>query len=120
MLSATSTEWAPWYVIPADRKWFARIGAAAVIVDTLMRIDPQYPVVGEEQHKELEAVQARARGRGARGRAPDPFEAEQAAEDAEKAAEGKGGKKGGKDGKSGKKSAKSGGKKRGKKGGGRG
>ena len=32
MLSHTSTEWAPWYVIPADRKWFGRIGAAAVLV----------------------------------------------------------------------------------------
>ena len=32
MLSHTSTEWAPWYVIPADRKWFARLGAGAVLV----------------------------------------------------------------------------------------
>ena len=43
MLSHTSTEWAPWYVIPADRKWFARIAAAAVIAHTLMEIDPQLP-----------------------------------------------------------------------------
>src|SRR6266576_2386456 len=39
MLSATSTPWAPWYVIPADRKWFARVCAAAAIVHTLMEID---------------------------------------------------------------------------------
>src|SRR5215467_14361995 len=43
MLSETSTEWAPWYVIPADRKWFARICSAAVIAHTLIGIDPQYP-----------------------------------------------------------------------------
>lgn len=43
MLSATSTDWAPWYVIPADRKWFARICAAAVIAHTLIEIDPATP-----------------------------------------------------------------------------
>src|SRR5690242_19719463 len=48
MLSATSTKWAPWYVVPADRKWFARICAAAVLAHALMDIDPQYPEVGEE------------------------------------------------------------------------
>jgi PPK2 family polyphosphate:nucleotide phosphotransferase len=46
VLSHTSTEWAPWYVIPADRKWFARIAAAAVIADALIGIDPQYPSIG--------------------------------------------------------------------------
>src|ERR1700751_309411 len=44
-LSNTSTDWAPWYVIPADRKWFATIGVAAVIVHTLMDIDPHFPKV---------------------------------------------------------------------------
>ena len=53
MLSATSTEWAPWYVIPADRKWFARICAAAVIAHTLIEIDPQYPTVSDEARAEL-------------------------------------------------------------------
>src|ERR1700758_122293 len=43
MLSHTSTEWAPWYVIPADRKWFARIGAGAVLVDALMVQPPTSP-----------------------------------------------------------------------------
>ncbi|WP_030765507.1 polyphosphate kinase 2 family protein [Streptomyces sp. NRRL F-2664] len=53
MLSATSTKWAPWYVVPADRKWFARICAASVLAHTLMEIDPQYPDVGEEARKAL-------------------------------------------------------------------
>ncbi|NKQ52342.1 polyphosphate kinase 2 family protein [Amycolatopsis sp. K13G38] len=53
MLSATSTTWAPWYVVPADRKWFARICAAAVLVHTLIEIDPQYPVVSKEDKRAL-------------------------------------------------------------------
>jgi PPK2 family polyphosphate:nucleotide phosphotransferase len=53
MLSATSTSWAPWYVIPADRKWFARLCASAVIVQTLTEIDPQYPAVDADQERQL-------------------------------------------------------------------
>ena len=45
MLSNTSTPWAPWYVIPADNKPFARLAAGAVILDTLVKIDPRYPSV---------------------------------------------------------------------------
>ena len=43
MLSSTSTGWAPWYVIPADHKWFARVCVSAVLAHTLMEIDPKYP-----------------------------------------------------------------------------
>jgi PPK2 family polyphosphate:nucleotide phosphotransferase len=53
MLSATSTEHAPWYVIPADHKWFMRVAVAAVLVNTLAEIDPQYPTVGERAHSAL-------------------------------------------------------------------
>ncbi|MFD7625893.1 polyphosphate kinase 2 family protein [Streptomyces sp. NPDC059851] len=56
VLSATSTEWAPWYVIPADRKWFARICAAAVLGHALMEIDPQYPTVGEQAREDLKTA----------------------------------------------------------------
>jgi PPK2 family polyphosphate:nucleotide phosphotransferase len=56
VLSNTSTEWAPWYVIPADHKWFERIAAAAVIVDALVRIDPRYPKSTPDQRRELEAA----------------------------------------------------------------
>ena len=58
MLSHTSTEWAPWYVIPGDRKWFARVAAAAVIVDALVAIDPQYPEVDDAERAAL--LEARA------------------------------------------------------------
>src|SRR4051812_17386183 len=49
MLSATSTTWAPWYVIPADRKWFARICVSAVLAHTLQEIDPRFPVLADEE-----------------------------------------------------------------------
>jgi PPK2 family polyphosphate:nucleotide phosphotransferase len=58
MLSHTSTEWAPWYVIPADRKWFARIGAAAVLVHTLMAVDPRFPSVDDETRQSLQEIRA--------------------------------------------------------------
>jgi PPK2 family polyphosphate:nucleotide phosphotransferase len=58
MLSATSTEWAPWYVIPADRKWFARTCVSAVLAHTLIDLDPRFPSVGADEKAEL--VRARA------------------------------------------------------------
>jgi PPK2 family polyphosphate:nucleotide phosphotransferase len=45
MLSQTSTPWAPWYVVPADHKWFSRLATAAVLVTALRAIDPRYPSV---------------------------------------------------------------------------
>ena len=53
-LSNSSTAWAPWYVIPADHKWFAHLAVAGVLVERLMEIDPQYPKLSDEQKKELE------------------------------------------------------------------
>jgi PPK2 family polyphosphate:nucleotide phosphotransferase len=43
MLSRTSTKWAPWYVVPADHKWFSRLATAAVLVTALDAINPRYP-----------------------------------------------------------------------------
>jgi PPK2 family polyphosphate:nucleotide phosphotransferase len=43
MLNHTSTGWAPWYVVPADHKWFARLATAAIVANALAGIDPQYP-----------------------------------------------------------------------------
>jgi PPK2 family polyphosphate:nucleotide phosphotransferase len=59
MLGHTSTTWAPWHVIPADRKWFARLAAGAVILHELMRIDPRYPEVGEAKREELGEIRER-------------------------------------------------------------
>ena len=58
VLSNTSTDWAPWHVIPADRKWFMRLGAAAVIIDALMQIDPQFPVASDEAQADMAAAKA--------------------------------------------------------------
>jgi PPK2 family polyphosphate:nucleotide phosphotransferase len=73
MLSATSTPWAPWYVIPADRKWFARVCAAAVIVQALVDIDPQYPPVSEETRLQLHQVRKELEAEAPKGAAADPF-----------------------------------------------
>jgi PPK2 family polyphosphate:nucleotide phosphotransferase len=52
-LTHTSTKWAPWYVIPADHKWFARLLVALVIYHTLKKLDLAYPELGEEHRAEL-------------------------------------------------------------------
>jgi PPK2 family polyphosphate:nucleotide phosphotransferase len=52
-LSTTSTEWAPWYAVPADRKWFARLAVMAIVTDALRRIDPQYPELSVEERQAL-------------------------------------------------------------------
>ena len=53
MLSNTSTPWAPWHIIPADRKWFMRVAAASVILDALMEIDPQFPVATQAAEADM-------------------------------------------------------------------
>jgi PPK2 family polyphosphate:nucleotide phosphotransferase len=58
MLTHTSTDWAPWYVLPADHKWLTRICAAAVIAQTLIEIDPHYPVPDPAEQKELARARA--------------------------------------------------------------
>ncbi|MFF7470110.1 PPK2 family polyphosphate kinase [Streptomyces sp. NPDC008092] len=75
MLSATSTQWAPWYVVPADHKWFARVCAAAVLVHTLMAIDPQYPQVSDQRRSELAEVREQLEAEAPAGAAPDPYAA---------------------------------------------
>jgi PPK2 family polyphosphate:nucleotide phosphotransferase len=77
MLSHTSTEWAPWHVIPADRKWFARIGAGAVLVQALMDIDPRFPAVTREQRDALAQAKRVLEAEAPKGAARDPFLAEQ-------------------------------------------
>ncbi len=74
MLSHTSTEWAPWYVIPADRKWFGRMSAAAVLAKTLFELDPRFPTVGKRQREALREVREALKAQAPKGAAPDPFE----------------------------------------------
>lgn len=52
-IEATSTEKAPWYIIPADKKWFTRLAVSEVIVQTMESLDLHYPKVTEEHEKEI-------------------------------------------------------------------
>ena len=53
MLNNTSTKWAPWYVIPADNKWYTRLAVGAIIIGTLKGLNLEYPTVSAEQKKGL-------------------------------------------------------------------
>jgi PPK2 family polyphosphate:nucleotide phosphotransferase len=55
-LNATSTEWAPWYVIPADRKWVTRALVAVILTETIKRLDLKWPQVSDEQKREIAAA----------------------------------------------------------------
>jgi polyphosphate kinase 2 (PPK2 family) len=56
MIRNTATEEAPWYVVPADNKWFTRLVVSTVLVDTLESLDLAYPKVDEAKRKELAAA----------------------------------------------------------------
>jgi PPK2 family polyphosphate:nucleotide phosphotransferase len=56
MIVNTSTPHAPWFVIPADNKWFTRLTVAAAIVDTLDGLNLSYPKVDAQKRKELQAA----------------------------------------------------------------
>lgn len=53
-LSATSTPWAPWYIIPADHKWVTRAVVAAILVETIRSLDLSWPQVDEDQRRAME------------------------------------------------------------------
>jgi PPK2 family polyphosphate:nucleotide phosphotransferase len=53
MLNATSTEWAPWHIIPADKKWFARACAADIITNRIRQLDLKFPTVTDEERAAL-------------------------------------------------------------------
>ena len=56
MIQHTASEAAPWYVVPADNKWFTRLVVAAALIDTLLSLDLHYPKVSAEARQELEAA----------------------------------------------------------------
>jgi PPK2 family polyphosphate:nucleotide phosphotransferase len=58
MLRNTSTETSPWYVIPADNKWYTRMVVADLIVEALESLDLRFPAVSDEQKAELEQARA--------------------------------------------------------------
>ncbi len=56
MIRETATDDSPWYVVPADNKWFTRIVVGSAVIEALASLDVHYPQVGKEQLKELAAV----------------------------------------------------------------
>jgi PPK2 family polyphosphate:nucleotide phosphotransferase len=58
----TSTPHAPWYVVPADHKWFTRLVVAAAVVDALAEMDLAFPSVTRAKRKQLAAVRAALAG----------------------------------------------------------
>ena len=56
MIRATATEDAPWYVVPANHKWFSRLVVAAAVIDALNSLDLAYPAIDASQKKELAAA----------------------------------------------------------------
>ncbi len=65
-IRATSTPSAPWYVVPADHKWFTRLAVAELIVKQLERLDLRYPALGREQTRVLADARIRLEGRASR------------------------------------------------------
>ena len=58
-LSATSTEWAPWYVVPADHKWVTRAVVADVVTTAIRSLDLKYPEVTDQQREQLAEARRR-------------------------------------------------------------
>jgi PPK2 family polyphosphate:nucleotide phosphotransferase len=58
LIRHTSTETAPWFVVPADRKWFTRLIVSAAIIDAIQSLDPRYPEVDPKVRAEFKRVKA--------------------------------------------------------------
>jgi hypothetical protein len=56
MIRETATPYAPWYVVPADNKWFTRVVVAAAVIETLWSLKLQFPKVGKSKLKDLAAI----------------------------------------------------------------
>lgn len=54
MLEHTSTDYAPWYVVPADNKWYTRFVVSEVMLDLFKQLDPQTPKLSREEESQLE------------------------------------------------------------------
>jgi PPK2 family polyphosphate:nucleotide phosphotransferase len=73
MVSHTSTVWAPWYVIPADHKWFARLATASIVLDALAGIDPRIPQLEPAARAELALARAELEAEAPPGQPADPI-----------------------------------------------
>jgi PPK2 family polyphosphate:nucleotide phosphotransferase len=58
-ISATSTEWAPWYIVPADQKWITRASVAGILTHTIRSLKLKYPKLTDEQQAALAEARAK-------------------------------------------------------------
>ena len=58
MIRHTATEWAPWHVVPADRKWFTRLVVSAIVIDAIQSLDPRFPEVDAKTRAEFKKTRA--------------------------------------------------------------
>ena len=54
MISKTSTDYAPWYIVPADNKWFTRYVVAHIVLNELKKLKPKFPPLSPEVVRQLE------------------------------------------------------------------
>ena len=59
MIRQTSTPDAPWFVVPADHKWFSHLTTSAVLVQSLRGMDPNYPALADAARERLTAAKSR-------------------------------------------------------------
>lgn len=55
-ISETHTSYAPWFVVPADKKWYTHLAVSQIVLETLQDMNPAYPVFDKEQKKALNAA----------------------------------------------------------------
>jgi PPK2 family polyphosphate:nucleotide phosphotransferase len=67
-IAATATATAPWYVVPADHKWFTRLVVASAVVETLHELSPTFPTIDAQRRRDLAASRAALLAEDKRGR----------------------------------------------------
>ena len=58
MVNETSTEWAPWYIIPSDKKWVTHALISEILVSQIKKLNLKYPTLSKEQKEALETAKA--------------------------------------------------------------
>jgi PPK2 family polyphosphate:nucleotide phosphotransferase len=68
MIRHTATEWAPWHVVPADRKWYTRLIVSAILIDAIQSLDPRFPEVDAKTRAEFKKTKAALEAEAQRSR----------------------------------------------------
>ncbi|HEX4916021.1 MAG TPA: hypothetical protein VFV51_18810, partial [Vicinamibacterales bacterium] len=70
MIRHTATQWAPWHVVPADRKWFTRLIVSAIVIDAMQSLDPRFPEVDAATRAEFKKTKAALEAEAQRSQPP--------------------------------------------------